>query len=226
MTEQALSCFQQAAALYRELQSPKYQAKAALLYTDLGLWHWDQEQLKEAETCYQMALLLYRKCAAEDAQYQPDVAVACYNLGIFYQETREEDVNEQLREAFEIAGKHLESSEQCREIYENLEDEPLYEAEKAEFLGVEQAAEQVTEQAAGVLEGDDRVKNGATEAVNALKDTESKEAERAASKGTDREAAEAADKGSTGENAGAEKSLEKQTGNSSGNWLRRIFKKR
>lgn len=124
---EAVKYYQQAAALYREMEGVEYQSKAALLYTELGLLHWDLEQLKEAEMCYQMALLVYRKLAEADESHLPDVAVACYNLGLFYQDTRDEEVNDQLREAFETAGKCLEVSEQCREIYENLENEPLYE---------------------------------------------------------------------------------------------------
>ena len=126
---EAVKYYQQAAALYREMEGVEYQSKAALLYTELGLLHWDLEQLKEAEMCYQMALLVYRKLAEADESHLPDVAVACYNLGLFYQDTRDEEVNDQLREAFETAGKCLEVSEQCREIYENLENEPLYEQE-------------------------------------------------------------------------------------------------
>lgn len=129
---EAVKYYQQAAALYREMEGVEYQSKAALLYTELGLLHWDLEQLKEAEMCYQMALLVYRKLAEADESHLPDVAVACYNLGLFYQDTRDEEVNDQLREAFETAGKCLEVSEQCREIYENLENEPLYEQESDE----------------------------------------------------------------------------------------------
>ena len=83
--------------------------------------------MKEAEESYLTSLKLYQLLAEKDKIHLPEVAVASYNLGIFYQETREEDVNEYLRLAFETAGQCLELSEQCREIYENLEDEPLYE---------------------------------------------------------------------------------------------------
>ena len=47
-------------------------------------------------------------------------------MGRFRQETKDEDINDYLREAFEIAGRCREDNEQCRDIYENLENEPLY----------------------------------------------------------------------------------------------------
>ena len=123
----AIPYYQQAAGLYLEMKKEDYQAKAALLYNELGLLNWDLDQLEQAEASYQTSLELYRKLAQADDSHLPDVAIASYNLGIFYQETRDEEVNDYLREAFEIAGKCLEQSEQCREIYENLENEPLYE---------------------------------------------------------------------------------------------------
>ena len=86
--------------------------------------------MKEAEESYLTSLKLYQLLAEKDKIHLPEVAVASYNLGIFYQETREEDVNEYLRLAFETAGQCLELSEQCREIYENLENEPLYEGQE------------------------------------------------------------------------------------------------
>lgn len=123
---QAIESYQQAAGLYLEMEDADYKAKAALLYNELGLLYWDAEQLEEAEASYQASLKIYRRLAEADSSHLSDVAIASYNLGLFYQETRDEEVNDYLREAFETAGKCLEDSEQCREIYENLEDEPLY----------------------------------------------------------------------------------------------------
>lgn len=124
--EDAIKCYQQAAGVYREMEAAEYQAKAALLYNELGLLYWDINQLEQAEESYQTSLEIYRKLAEEDSSHLSDVAIACYNLGLFYQEIRDEEVNDYLREAFETAGKCLEDNEQCREIYENLENEPLY----------------------------------------------------------------------------------------------------
>ncbi|MDD7388552.1 MAG: tetratricopeptide repeat protein [Lachnospiraceae bacterium] len=127
--EDAIKSYQQAAGLYRGMDQAEYQSEAALLYNELGMLNWDTNQLEEAEASYKAALEIYRKLAEKDETRLPDAAVASYNLGRFRQETRDEDVNEYLREAFEIAGKCREYSEQCRDIYENLEDEPLYEEE-------------------------------------------------------------------------------------------------
>lgn len=118
--------YHQAASLYHEMESADYQAKAALLYNELGLLYWDMNQLDQAEESYQTSLEIYRKLAETDESHLSDVAIASYNLGLFYQEIRDEEVNDYLREAFETAGKCLDDNEQCREIYENLEDEPLY----------------------------------------------------------------------------------------------------
>lgn len=130
--EDAVKSYQQAAQLYAGMDQREYQSEAALLYSELGLLNWDINQLEEAENSYKAALEIYRKLAAEDETRLPDAAVASYNLGRFRQETKDEDVNEYLREAFEIAGKCREYSEQCRDIYENLEDEPLYDSDIAE----------------------------------------------------------------------------------------------
>lgn len=130
--EDAVKSYQQAAQLYAGMDQTEYQSEAALLYSELGLLNWDTNQLEEAENSYKAALEIYRKLAEEDETRLPDAAVASYNLGRFRQETKDEDVNEYLREAFEIAGKCREYSEQCRDIYENLEDEPLYGYDMAE----------------------------------------------------------------------------------------------
>lgn len=124
--EDAVKSYQQAAELYKGMEQKEYQSEAALLYTELGMLNWDTNQLEEAENSYRTALELYRKIAETDEKHLSDVAIASYNLGRFYQEIKDEDVNEYLREAFEIAGKCRETNEQCRDIYENLEDEPLY----------------------------------------------------------------------------------------------------
>lgn len=124
--EDAIKSYQQAAELYKGMEQKENQAEAALLYTELGLLNWDTNQLEEAEDSYRTALEIYRKIAETDEKHLCDVAIASYNLGRFYQEIKDEDVNEYLREAFEIAGTCKEDNEQCRDIYENLEDEPLY----------------------------------------------------------------------------------------------------
>ena len=124
--EEAVSCHQQAAGLYQALGGKENLSKAALIYSDLGLLCWDTQQLSQAEFCYKNALAIYRDLSRYDPSLLPSTAVASYNLGIFYQDTRDEEVNEYLREAFETAAKCLNDSEQCREIYENLQDEPLY----------------------------------------------------------------------------------------------------
>lgn len=124
--EAAIETYRQAAGLYFDMKEAEYQAKAALLYNELGLLYWDTNQLEQAEASYQASLNIYRKLAEADTSHLSDVAIASYNLGLFYQETKDEEVNDYLREAFETAGKCLEDNEQCREIYENLEDEPLY----------------------------------------------------------------------------------------------------
>ncbi|MDO5409769.1 MAG: tetratricopeptide repeat protein, partial [Lachnospiraceae bacterium] len=129
--EDAAKSYIQAAGLYQGLPELKYQGKAALLFTELGLLYWDIAQLNEAEASYKASVGIYRRMARADESHLPDLAIASYNLGRFYQETRNEEVNDQLREAFEIAGRCLDDSEQCREIYENLQDEPLYEEEIA-----------------------------------------------------------------------------------------------
>lgn len=128
--EESIRTWNQAAKLHSALPDSENQAKAALAYTELGLLYWDTRQMKEAEESYLTSLKLYQLLAEKDKIHLPEVAVASYNLGIFYQETREEDVNEYLRLAFETAGQCLELSEQCREIYENLENEPLYEGQE------------------------------------------------------------------------------------------------
>jgi tetratricopeptide (TPR) repeat protein len=125
--EDAVKSYQQAVSLYRTAEQEEYQVEAALLYTEMGLLNWDTNQLQEAEESYQAALDIYRKIAASNKKYLPDEAVASYNMGRFYQETRDEDVNDYLREAFELARECKDYNEQCRDIYENLEDEPLYE---------------------------------------------------------------------------------------------------
>lgn len=130
--EEAIRTWNQAAKLYSVLPDSENQAKAALAYTELGLLYWDTRQIKEAEKSYKTSLHIYQILAEKDKIHLPEVAVASYNLGIFYQEIREEDVNEYLRLAFETAGQCLDLSEQCREIYENLEDEPLYDDLKKE----------------------------------------------------------------------------------------------
>lgn len=130
--EDAIKSYQQAAQLYGGMDQTEYQSEAALLYNELGMLNWDTNQLEEAENSYQAALEIYRKLAKDDETRLPDAAVASYNLGRFRQETKGEDVNEYLREAFEIAGKCREHSEQCRDIYENLEDEPLYDYDMAD----------------------------------------------------------------------------------------------
>ena len=124
--EDAVRSYQQAAELYKGMENAVHQSEAALLYNELGLLHWDIGQLEEAETSYLTALEIYRKIAENDDSHLSDVAIASYNLGRFYQETKDQDVNEYLREAFEIAGQCRDNNEQCRDIYENLEDEPLY----------------------------------------------------------------------------------------------------
>lgn len=148
--EESIRTWNQAAKLYSALPDSENQAKAALAYTELGLLYWDTRQIKEAEESYQTSLKIYQLLAEKDKIHLPEVAVASYNLGIFYQEIREEDVNEYLRLAFETAGQCLDLSEQCREIYENLEDEPLYEDLKKE------AAEETAEYSVtdGVAEGE------------------------------------------------------------------------
>lgn len=124
--EDAIKSYQQAAQLYENMEQEEYLSKAALLYNELGLLNWDIDHLDEAEASYQSALELYRKIAAADETRLSDVAIASYNMGRFRQETKDEDINDYLREAFEIAGRCREDNEQCRDIYENLENEPLY----------------------------------------------------------------------------------------------------
>lgn len=148
--EESIRTWNQAAKLYSALPDSENQAKAALAYTELGLLYWDTRQIKEAEESYQTSLKIYQLLAEKDKIHLPEVAVASYNLGIFYQEIREEDVNEYLRLAFETAGQCLDLSEQCREIYENLEDEPLYEGQETE-TAEETAEYSVTD---GVAEGE------------------------------------------------------------------------
>lgn len=124
--EEAIRTYQQAAKMYQALPGLDHMAQAALVYNEMGLLYWDTLKTEDAERCYKTSLQIYEQMAAKDEKHLPGVAIANYNLGLFYQEIRDEDVNEYLRAAFEIAGKCLDSSEQCREIYENLEDEPLY----------------------------------------------------------------------------------------------------
>lgn len=130
--EESIRTYQQAANMYQALPGLDNMGQAALIYNELGLLYWDTLKTEDAERCYKIALQIYEQMAARDEKHLPGVAIANYNLGLFYQEIRDEDVNEYLRAAFEIAGKCLDSSEQCREIYENLEDEPLYDGMTAE----------------------------------------------------------------------------------------------
>ena len=137
----AATAFEQAAFLYQQTKTQESLEKAALIYTELGLLYWDMMNLDAAERSYKNALNIYNAIAAANPKKTANAAVAYYNLGLFYQDTRDEEVNDQLRMAYKLAGQCLSESEACREIYENLEEDCGEQKESQETEDVKEEAE-------------------------------------------------------------------------------------
>ena len=120
--QDAVQAYRQGAALYGGLPGVENRLKMASIYDEIATMLWDYVQIDQAAANFNTALNIYRDVVKVDESRKPDLAVALFNVGRFYEETKDLNINEYFKEAFEIASAYKDQSEKAMEIYENLED--------------------------------------------------------------------------------------------------------